>query len=78
MTDGWIFTPDKGATSDVADADYLHYGFWLMRTTDADGAITYNEVETFAGSSLDTAGDRVTLLQSAAAQPMKAARSACM
>ena len=31
-------------------ADYLHYGFWLKRTTDADGMDTYNEVETFAGS----------------------------
>ena len=34
MTDGWIFTPDAGATSDVADANYLHYGFWLKKTTD--------------------------------------------
>ena len=44
---GWIFTPDPGAKSYVADAEYLHYGFWLMRTT-KDGATTYNEVETFA------------------------------
>ena len=36
--------------SPVADADYLHYGVWLMRTTDEDGT-TYNEVETFAGAS---------------------------
>ena len=49
----WIFIPADGATVDVADTDYLHYGFWLKRTTDSDGAITYNEVETFAGSSLD-------------------------
>ena len=35
--EGWIFTPDAGATSDVADADYLHYGFWLKKTTDEDG-----------------------------------------
>ena len=48
----WRFTPADGAMVDVADADYLHYGFWLMRTTDADGATTYNEVETFAGSSI--------------------------
>ena len=48
----WTFTPDAGATSDVADADYLHYGFWLKRTTDSDGVLTYNEVETFAGSSV--------------------------
>ena len=56
---GWVFTPNKGATSDVADADYLHYGFWLKRTTDEDGVLTYNEVETFAGSKLDasTGGD---------------------
>ena len=53
LSDGWIFTPATGATSDVADADYLNYGFWLKRTTDADGAITYDEIETFAGSSIE-------------------------
>ena len=47
VSTGWIFTPATGATSDVADAEYLHYGFWLMRTT-KDGATTYDEVETFA------------------------------
>ena len=45
------FTPDE---EDVMvkedDADYLNYGFWLKRTTDEDGVLTYNEVETFAGS----------------------------
>ena len=49
----WVFTPDAGATSDVPDADYLHYGVWLKKTTDKDGATTYNEVETFADSSVD-------------------------
>ena len=57
MSDYWIFTPDTGATSDVPDADYLHYGFWLQRTTDAMGAVTYDEVETFAGSSVAASGD---------------------
>ena len=57
MSDGWIFTPDMGATSDVPDADYLHYGFWLKRTTDAMGAVTYEEVETFAASSVAASGD---------------------
>ena len=57
VTGGWIFTPDDGATVDVADTDYLHYGFWLKRTADADGAITYDEVETFAGSSVAASGD---------------------
>ena len=52
----WRFTPADGATVDVDDADYLHYGFWLMRTTDADGATTYNEVQTFAVSSVDPSG----------------------
>ena len=47
MSVGWIFTPATGAKSYVADANYLEYGFWLMRTT-KDGATTYNEVETFA------------------------------
>ena len=45
---GWIFTPATGANVHVADANYLRYGFWLKKTTDADGATTYNEVETFA------------------------------
>ncbi len=48
----WIFIPAEGATTDQPDYDYLHYGFWLQRTTDSDGAITYDEVQTFAGSSV--------------------------
>ena len=63
--DDWIFIPADGATVDVADTDYLHYGFWLKRTTDSDGAITYNEVETFAGSSIDASGDVSTVRGSA-------------
>ena len=51
MSQGWIFTPDPGVTSDVADSSYLHYGFWLKKTTDEDGVLTYNAVETFAGAS---------------------------
>ena len=47
---GWIFTPDAGATVDVADADYLYYGFWVKKTEGEDGAITYNAVQTFAGA----------------------------
>ena len=57
MSDGWVFTPDAGATSDVPDADYLHYGFWLKKTTDEDGAVAYDEVETFAGSNIAATGD---------------------
>ena len=57
MSAGWAFIPATGATSDVADADYLHYGFWLKRTTDDDGVLTYNEVETFAGSSIAQTAD---------------------
>ena len=62
---GWVFVPDKGATSLVDDTDYLHYGFWLKRTTDEDGNVEYNEVETFAGSSLDASGDIATVAGSA-------------
>ena len=47
------FTPDDGETVSKADDDYLHYGFWLMKTV-KDGVTTYNEVQTFAGSSLAT------------------------
>ena len=53
MTDGWIFTPAKGAKSPVPDYDYLHYGAWLMKTAQDDGSEEYNEVQTFANSSLD-------------------------
>ena len=60
MEGGWVFTPALGVTVDVLDTDYLHYGFWLKRTTDEDGAVTYNEVETFAGSSLGTQGSDVS------------------
>ena len=68
MTDGWIFTPDAGATSDVADANYLSYGFWLKKTTDADGVLTYNEVETFARamSHPETVGSDVEMVTGSA------------
>ena len=56
FSDGWIFTPAMGATSDQPDYDYLSYGFWLKRTTDKDGVLTYNEVETFANASMDESG----------------------
>ena len=47
MSNSWMFTPDEDETVDVADANYLTYGFWLQRTK-KDGAVTYDEVETFA------------------------------
>ncbi len=63
MTGTWTFTPDSGAMVDVADKDYMHYGFWLETTT-KDGAVSsYDTVQTFAFSSLpDAAGtlDEVT------------------
>ena len=52
VSQGWIFTPDEGATSPVPDSDYLHYGLWVKKTTDKDGVTTYNAVQTFAGSSI--------------------------
>ena len=52
VSSGWVFTPDEGAMSPVPDSDYLHYGFWLKKTTDEDGVTTYNAVQTFAGSSI--------------------------
>ena len=48
----WHFTPDKGATSDVPDADYLNYGFWLERTKEGGVVTSYGEIETFAGSEV--------------------------
>ena len=62
MSAGWIFTPAMNAMVDVPDADYLHYGFWLKKTTDKDGMLTYNEVETFAMSSVDASGSLSSVL----------------
>ena len=61
MSDGWIFTPDPRVTSDQPDYDYLHYGFWLEKTTDEDGVLKYDEVETFAGSSIAVTGTVATV-----------------
>ena len=57
ISDDWIFIPAKDAKSDQPDYEYLSYGFWLQRTTDEDGAVTYNEVETFATAHGMTASD---------------------
>ncbi len=52
-SDNWVFIPDMDATSDEPDYDYLNYGFWLARTKNADGTVkSYDEVETFADSSI--------------------------
>ena len=51
VANDWIFIPASGVTIDVDDTDYLHYGFWLTKTTDSDDATTYDEVETFAGAT---------------------------
>ncbi len=59
MGGDWTFTPAEDAMSDQPDYDYYHYGFWLKKTTDKDGVLTYNEVETFAGSSLVVATNTV-------------------
>ena len=48
----WTFTPDAGATIDVADADYMYYGFWLDTTTKDGEIASYDTVQTFAHSSL--------------------------
>ena len=58
----WAFIPAAGAMSDQPDYDYYRYGFWLKKTTDADGAVTYNEVETFAESSLAPSGGTASVL----------------
>ena len=61
----WVFTPAMGVTTDQPDYDYLHYGFWLKRTADKDGVTTYNEVETFAGSSVAVSGSVASVRGSA-------------
>ena len=63
ITGDWIFTPDPGAKSYVADAEYLSYGFWLKNTT-KDDATTYNEVQTFANAEgfADTDGNTLNVV----------------
>ena len=41
----------SNVTVAVANTDYLAYGIWLKRTTDKDGATTYDEVEAFFTSN---------------------------
>ena len=50
-SNGWIFTPARGAKSDQPDYDYLTYGVWVNKTV-KDGVTEYNSVETYATSSL--------------------------
>ena len=51
------FTPNAAddanapGTVGVADPDYLHFGFWVKKM-EKDGKTTYEEVQTFAASSL--------------------------
>ena len=61
----WAFFPDTGVKTDQPDYDYLHYGFWLKRTADEDGVTTYDEVETFAGSSVAASGGVTAVLGTA-------------
>ena len=61
VTGDLLFTPASvadGGTIDVDDGDYLWYGVWLMKTAQDDGSDEYNEVQTFATSSLDVTSNR--------------------
>ena len=61
------FTPEEDATVSEPDGEYLHYGFWLKKTTDEDGAITYNEVEAFADSSAgESNGNEINTVEGSA------------
>ena len=48
--------PNAPGTVDVADSDYLHFGFWVKKM-EKDGKTTYEEVQTFAASSLSATPD---------------------
>ena len=47
----WRFTPDKGAMVNVADGDYLHFGYWLESTENDDGTSSY-KFQAFSGGSM--------------------------
>ena len=71
VTGDWIFTPDDKAKVYVVDTVYTSYGVWLQRTTDADGVLTYNMVDTFAmghgGNASNVAAVRGTATYSGSA-----------
>ena len=55
VTGAWVFTPDPGAKVYVVDTEYASFGVWLKRTTDEDGVLTYNMVDTFADGTMAAA-----------------------
>ncbi len=50
---GWQFKADSGATTSVADADHLHFGWWLRKAADGDPVW----VHPFAGGSTTAIAD---------------------
>ena len=50
LTGTWTFTADRGAMVKVADSEYLHFGWWIDRPTEAgsNGSYSYG-FQTFAG-----------------------------
>ena len=61
----WSFTPDAGVTIDVADPDYLTYGFWLDTTTKDGAIVSYDAVQTFAMTEAAVADSLGTVTGSA-------------
>ena len=47
------FTPDAGTTVEIADSDYMTWGFWLDTTTKDGDIASYDTVQTFVTSNLD-------------------------
>ena len=54
----WRFTPDKGAMVNVADGDYLHFGYWLESTENDDGTSSY-KFQAFSGGGMAFDGGAV-------------------
>ena len=50
----WHFRPDPAATVDVADDDYLHFGYWMNESTDATGQPVF-AVAGLAGGTVPSA-----------------------
>ena len=48
----WVFTFDEGAKVDVSDADYVHFGWWMIEPSSATG--TY-EFASFYGDNTGSA-----------------------
>ena len=57
FSSGWTFTFDDDAKVDVADTDYLQFGYWMQTTVGSDGVAAY-DFDAFSGGMTAVTGTR--------------------